>query len=100
MKSVLVATTVYLDDRGEVAEESNASSRHVLGFTRTGECVFVKSLGGFDERGFGNAVQWGMRECSMDEEEGMEVDRKSETVGVVVRRAVERKIAADMRWKE
>ena len=100
MKSVLVATTVFLDEAGEVAEEGKAGSRHVLGYTRAGECVFVESLGSFDERGFGNAVQWGMGECAMGDDEGMDVDGKGATVGMVVRRAVERKVAGDMRWKE
>jgi exosome complex component RRP46 len=101
LKSVLVATTVLLGEDGEVVKESvNGGSRHVLGFVKDGKCVFVESVGTFDEKAFGNAVQEGMRECALELEDMMEVDAGAKTVGMVVRRAVEQKVGKDMRWRE
>ncbi|KAA8914509.1 ribosomal protein S5 domain 2-type protein [Sphaerosporella brunnea] len=100
LKSVLVATTVLLDAEGQVVgEKVKGGSRHVLGFVRDGKCVFVESMGAFDEKAFGNAVQKGMSECALDAGDAMEVDG-AETVGMVIRHAVEKKVGLDMRWRE
>jgi ribonuclease PH len=98
LKSVLVATTVFLGEDGEVVQEKvKGGSRHVLGFVKDGKCVFVESMGAFDEKAFGNAVQAGMTECALEQED---TDMEGwETVGMAVRKAVEAKVGADMRWR-
>jgi len=93
--SVLVATTVFLD----ADEGGNGGSRHMLAFAKGGRCVFAESIGSFDEAGFARAVEEGRRECALDAREDVDMDGK-ETVGMVVRRAVEQKVKGDMRWRE
>ncbi|KAF8253842.1 ribosomal protein S5 domain 2-like protein [Wilcoxina mikolae CBS 423.85] len=95
LASVLIATTVFLD----ADEGGNGGSKHVLAYAKGGRCVFAESIGSFDEAEFARAVEEGRRECALDAREDVDMDRK-ETVGMVVRRVIEKKVEADMRWKE
>lgn len=102
LAGVLVATTVFLDADGQVAADADvAGSRHVLGFAKSGRCVFAESLGEFDEAAFARAVEAGRSGCAIGkpDEGAMEVEG-AETVGLVVRRAIENKVKTDMRWSE
>jgi len=109
---VLVATSLFFDAKGSLVEREDAEkvkvwrkggSRHILGFVeRRGkrECVFADSQGEFDEAIYRRAVQVGQQECAVKQGEDVVMeDKLEETVGIVVRRAIEKKVEADMRWR-
>ena len=91
LTSVLVATTVA----------DGVGSKHVLAFTKAGRCVFAQSSGRFNEAGLLRAVEEGRVRCALLDAGGDMADTGSgETVGVVMRRAIERKVLGDMRWRQ
>lgn len=102
LAGVLVATTVFLDATGQVVEGLvPGGSRHVLGFAKAGRCVFTESMGAFDEAGFARAVEKGRGECAIAARGSGEMEVEgADTVGLVVRRAIEDKVKGDMRWRE
>ncbi|KAI5818888.1 ribosomal protein S5 domain 2-type protein [Pyronema omphalodes] len=74
------------------------SGRHVLAFEK-GRCVLVESQGEFDIEDLEKAVKEGGRRCSIEKDEGtMDIDEQ--TVGMVIREAIEKKVKMDMRWRE
>ena len=105
LTSVLVATTVA----------DGAGSRHVLAFTKAGRCVFAQSSGQFDEAGLLRAVEAGRVQCALLDGGGDVAmagagssgagaaaggDGNGEAVGAVMRRAIERKVLGDMKWRQ
>ena len=108
MSGVLVGSTVFLGETGEVLSEGGkvwkkGGSRHVLAYASgkgAGKCVFVDSQGTFDETAFAKAVEVGQAQCAIEKDEDVAMEGAIETVGGVVRKAIEKKVEVDMRWKD
>lgn len=109
LKSVLAATTVaFLKGSGELMVEpeledlKNATSKHVLAFTSTGQLGFVESEGEFEYEDFERVVEAGRNICSA-KGEGNDDDTKMDTggqgVGELIRKVVREKVQKDLRWR-
>lgn len=109
LKSVLAATTVaFLKGSGELIVEpgledlKNATSKHVLAFTSTGQLGFVESEGEFEYEDFERAAEAGRNVCSA-KGEGNDDDTKMDTggqgVGELIRQVVREKVQKDLRWR-